>query len=302
MLLALVLAATLAPLPHSPDLYVSGFFSASIQRYYGPRSATPGQSRGFYTQPVARRPWGLAFGPDGNLYVANFGTGSDALVRVAGPFAPNAGAPTTIVDGGAFFDVAFGPDGNLYVSGRGPVRRYDLVTGQLIGEFTSGQALVDVNAIAFGPDGDLYATNYDSCVTGPNGCTGSRSEIVHFDGQSGAFVETLSVTTDGSLAWDIAFGPDGALFVASSAGKVLRYDRCAGRTRAVHNFGSALFATRAGMMPIAIAFGPDRNLYVSDAATNSVLRFDGATGAFIDTFVASVDGGPRGLAFAIGPN
>src|SRR5205085_11808110 len=106
-------------------LYVSGFFSSSVQRFFGPFSATQG-SRGKYAANVARRPWGLAFGPDGNLYVANFGTFSQAIMRVQGPFSANAGAISTFVDSGAFFDVAFGPDGNVYAAGRGPIVRYDL--------------------------------------------------------------------------------------------------------------------------------------------------------------------------------
>jgi hypothetical protein len=32
----------------------------------------------------------------------------------------------------------------------------------------------------------------------------------------------------------------------------------------------------------------------------SVLRFNGATGAFIDVFAANIEGGPRGIAFGIG--
>jgi len=297
MLSLLVLAATLAPLPHSPDLYVSGFFTSSVQRYYGPRSAVQG-SRGIYAQPVARRPWGLAFGPDGNLYLANFGNGSDALVRVAGPFATTPGSRTTLVNDAAFFDVAFGPDQNIYVSGSHTIRRYDVVTGQLIGEFVSGHAIFDVTAIAFGPDGDLYATSFDSCVTGPNGCTGSRAEIVRFDGVTGAFLEVLAVRTDGTLFYDLAFGPGGALFATNGA-NILRFDHCATRVRAVHNAG--VFATHEGMSPIALAFGPDHNLYVSDTTTNAILRFDGTTGAFIDTFVSNVDGGPRGIVFGVSP-
>ena len=49
----------------------------------------------------------------------------------------------------------------------------------------------------------------------------------------------------------------------------------------------------------AIAFGPDGNLYVAGANINSVLRFDGATGAFKDVFAAGNGmSGTVGLTFA----
>jgi len=316
LLAMLVLAATpLAPLPHSSDLYVSGFFTASVQRFYGPRSANsgprpaPGRSDSFYTMPVARRPWGLAFGPDGNLYVANYGTFSDAIVRVQGPFSMTAGQATTIVDAGRFFDVAFGPDGNLYASGHGPVLRYDIVTGAPLGEFTRGYTLHEARAMAFGPDGHLYIAHYDSCVTGPAGCIGTLGEIVRFDGLTGDFLDVYVHSGQGGLMWpyDLTFGPGGALFVANTTAtthNILRFDRSA-RVRAVRNGGSAVFATHPDLYPLALAFGPDYNLYVSTSdnsgSAGAILRFDGRTGAFIDVFVPSVEGGPRGIAFGVGP-
>ncbi len=47
-------------------------------------------------------------------------------------------------------------------------------------------------------------------------------------------------------------------------------------------------------------FGPDGNLYVASDGTNSILRYDGVTGAFKDVFVTSGSGGlqsPNGLTF-----
>ena len=43
--------------------------------------------------------------------------------------------------------------------------------------------------------------------------------------------------------------------------------------------------------PFDLVFGPDGNLYVGSTSNNNVLRFNGTTGAFIDTFVPSGSGG-----------
>ncbi len=52
--------------------------------------------------------------------------------------------------------------------------------------------------------------------------------------------------------------------------------------------------------PAGLTFGPDGHLYVSSYETDSVLRYNGTTGAFIDEFVAAGSGGlksPTGLTF-----
>src|SRR5262249_5969919 len=50
----------------------------------------------------------------------------------------------------------------------------------------------------------------------------------------------------------------------------------------------------------SLVFGTDGNLYVSSFASNNVLRYDGTTGDFIDTFVPAGSGGlshTHGLVF-----
>jgi DNA-binding beta-propeller fold protein YncE len=300
-LAAPLLAQTPHLLPHSPDLYVSGFFASNVRRIGGPLSAGAG-TMSLFAQPVAR-PWGLAFGPDGALYVAN-PMGSPAIVKINGPFSDSPGTAETFVSDGAFYDLAFGADGNLYAAGAGSVLRYDIVTRQLIDTFTHGYTLAGIRGIAFGPDGDLYVSNFDSCVNGPSGCTGSRGEIVRFDGSTGAYAGIDIPNGRGGLRepWKIAFNASGDLLVANfgvGESAILRFPPRSGSLRT-----NATFIKRDGMEPLYLAIGPDRNIYVSNSdasgSAGSVLRFDGRTGAFIDVFVPSVDGGPRGLAFALG--
>ncbi len=79
---------------------------------------------------------------------------------------------------------------------------------------------------------------------------------------------------------------------------MIRYNGQTGAAMGTFASGNGLVA------PGGLAFGPDGELYVSDFASGSVLRFDGETGAFIDTFIAAGTGGltsPRYLVFSNPP-
>jgi DNA-binding beta-propeller fold protein YncE len=269
----------------------------------------PGHTGATYAAGVARRPWGIAFGPDGNAYVANLSGASPAIVRVDGPFSATPGIARDFVTSGAFYDLAFGPDGNIYAAGRGPIRRYDLVTGEQIDEFTRGYSLAETRGIAFGPDGLLYVSNYDGCPAGPTGCTVARGEIVRFDALSGEFVDVWLKSGDAGLMWPwkIAFSATGDLLVINwtpAANNVLAARL---RPRGSHSIQreiaptASVFIARDAWFPLYIAIGPDGNAYISDSAgAGSILRFNGRSGAFIDVFVSDVEGSPRGIAFAPG--
>jgi hypothetical protein len=75
---------------------------------------------------------------------------------------------------------------------------------------------------------------------------------------------------------------------------VLHYDETTGAFVGVFASGSGLNS------PIGLVSGPDGNLYVTSiVVTNtlgSVLRYNGATGGFIDAFVPSGSGGLDGAA------
>lgn len=190
----------------------------------------------------------------------------------------------------------------------GRIIRLNGRTGTFIDEFVTldSGGLRHPAAHVFGPDGngglDLYVSN-----EGP-------ANILRYDGATGAFKDAFVAGGSGGLSLPngVAFGPDGNLYVASfGSASVMRYQGLSGTSPgaplpAGGNAGANFIAAGSGGMlyPTGILFGPDGNgdghqdLYVASAdPTNiqgklgNVKRFDGVTGAFIDTFVESRSGG-----------
>jgi streptogramin lyase len=238
------------------------------------------------------RSQGLAFGPDGNLYVSS--QDSETVLRFDGSTGAPLGVFVSAGSGGLALPMGlvFGPDDNLYVSsfGTSSILRYDGRSGAFIDAFVpTGTAGIDGPAgLAFGPDGNLYVGN------------GADNSILRFDGGTGAFIDHF-VQTRGSGLYgpvDPVFGPDGSLYVTSYyTNSILHYD---GQTGAA--LGSFVPAGSGGLSgPTSLAFGPDGNLYVASSDTDSILRYDGATGAFMDVFVPTGRGGlnsPTWITFA----
>lgn len=235
----------------------------------------------------------MTFGPGEHLYVArqmavhrfNGVTGEFMDVFVAPD--PN---PAII----AFIPV-LGPDGKLYVSYRGAagqsIRRYD-ASGNVDDDFFVdglAQGVTGSQFFGFGPDGNLYFTS------------GGTHEVLRFSGRDGAFIDKFVEAGEGGLVAPsgLTFGPDGILYVGSpSTDRVLRFDRDGAY------IGDFFPAGSGGLdLPVGFTFGPDGNFYVAGAATPQaagVFRYDGTTGAFMDTFVGPGDGrttGPRTLQF-----
>ncbi len=145
-------------------------------------------------------PFGIAFGPDGLLYV------NDYNAKTIEHYNPNTGQLL-----GNFvqtFNLAtsfvFGPDGNLYLASQYAIERFDGNTGASMGVFTSGRYIQAPYSFTFGPDGDLYVfdqRNYD---------------VLRFNGVTGAFV---SVFIDGQYLFNptcgMAFGPDGNFYTTN---------------------------------------------------------------------------------------
>jgi len=138
---------------------------------------------------------GLAFGPDGELYVAD----TDRIVKIDGQTGANLGSFTTPGAGGLAqaTDLVFGPDGDLYVSQLdiGNVLHFDGRTGAFRSVFVaSGSgAQLRMSPVAFGPDSKFYVGS----LPGNNG--NPAGGVYRFDGKTGAFVDYFVPNGSGGL-------------------------------------------------------------------------------------------------------
>ena len=210
-------------------------------------------------------PEGMAFGPDGLLYVCdNRPDGGGAVLRFDGKtgafvdaFVPN----DQTKNGGLSepLDLTFGPDGNLYVSSsfvvqginsqNGAILRYDGRTGAFKDYFVQpgSNGLTTPWGITFGPDYNLYVAS-----------TGNNS-VMRFKGQDGTYMNTFVAAASGglSLPTGLVFGPDMNLYVGSGEGGNSAVKRYNGRTGA---YIDDYVPTSTGInFPTFLAFSQDQS-------------------------------------------
>ncbi|MGP1371282.1 MAG: Vgb family protein [Almyronema sp.] len=205
----------------------------------------------FATSPTLNRPYGNAFGPDGNLYVASFL--SDEILRYDGVT-------------GEFIDV--------FATGNG-------LPGGLNGP----------NDLLFLPDGSLLVTTQGSvAVNGePDFSLGLPSQILRFDmttGVSTVFADQPIPTPDsfGFVSFlGLAIGPDGNLFTSDFANGIRVYDLATGNL--LETFSTNYTATLPSNNFIgSLTFTPDNLLFsvgfdlTQPNNLGAILRYDGFTG------------------------
>src|SRR4051794_111794 len=188
------------------------------------------------------------------------------------------------------------------------VIRYDKATGAYVDTFVrkNSGGLTQPYGLVFGPtDHNLYVSSGQFGGTVKGG--GRPNAVLSYDGGAGSFLNVFADDNRLTSARGVVFGPDGNLYVAdgtgSGDGRVVEFNGSTGDY--IRDFVGV--AGNGGLShPQGLVFGPDGNhdgrldLYVSSAQTNSILRYDSATGAFLGAFVASGSGGldhPGGLTF-----
>src|SRR5579884_392757 len=172
------------------NLYVSDVHAGQILRYYGPNSANPGapdpapgQSGAIFIPPSSDgldAPGGLAFSPDGNLYVAS----GNWFTSPNGPVYSSDFPPGAVLK----FEGPSGPN-----------------PGASLGTFIAGGygGLANPTAVLFGPNGDLYVS---SCVARGPGlfkADAGTSVVLRYDGTTGAFLSTFVTPDSGGLRFPL---------------------------------------------------------------------------------------------------
>jgi gluconolactonase len=271
------------------ELFVASFSGNRIHRYSETNGAAIGTSV-FVSQASGglNLPHGVAFGPDGNLYVAS--AGNDAVLRYNGTNGSFIDAFIPPDNGVLDYPVwlEFRPDGLLYVSSQlnHCVARFNATNGVFAGLFvTNGSGgLNGPSGMTWGNDGHLY-------VVGRFG-----NQLLKYDGTNGAFLSAVASGAPLDQPFGVKVGPDGHLYVASGNGaRVVRFHGTTGA-----QLSDFVAASAGGLsQPIDLSFGPNGDFYVASFNNNKVARFNGGTGAYVNDFVTSGSGGIAGPNFMV---
>jgi DNA-binding beta-propeller fold protein YncE len=176
------------------------------------------------------------------------------------------------------------------------VARYD-AGGRFVDFFVApgSSPLREPRGMTIGPDGNLYVVSAHK----------SRSEVLAYDGRTGAFLRVFARGNGLKHPYSLAFAPPespayGSVLVTSQDNSsVCRFDARTGEAEGVfiEQGQGGLAAPRLGV------FGPDHHFYVASRDSNAVLRYHGKSGRFIDEFVGAKHGRlSRPIQFAWGPD
>jgi len=223
-------------------------------------------------------PWGIAPGPDGNLWFTEEkldGVGRITPGAIVTEF--TAGFPT-----GSPRGIVSGPDGNLWVAmagGNGAIAKVTK-SGEVI-EYPVATA-GDPNDVAVGPDNNLWYVDPAANLIGRITTGGSITEF------------TAGLTGSSGPSY-ITKGPDGALwFTEANAGRIGRITT----DGTITEFSSGISGSS---QPSDIAAGPDGNLWFTEQADPGAIGRITPEGD-VTEFTSGLTTNSKPLGIAAGPD
>jgi hypothetical protein len=243
---------------------------------------------------------GIAFGPDGNLYVSS--ANGSSIYQYDGTTGNFLSLFVPAGTGGLNWaaGIKFGSDGDLYVCSfnsnqilkyEGPTSPDGVQPGQFLSVFTNMQHTAMTYYFDFGPNGNLYA----SCGSFIDEYFGPSSPL------AGQFISTFVANGAGGLAISRTplFDQQGNLYVADDhLNEVLEFQGPNGANPGAYIQAYLTTGQSNLSSPVGLAIGPDGNLYVSSRDAAQVLRFAPNSQASFTVTLNSANASPVSVNYA----
>lgn len=251
-----MLAIFLTPGVALADFLVSSWGTRDVRRY-----SDSGQFKGVFVAANSgglTTPNGLAYGPDGNLYVSS--AEQSAVLRYDGRTGAYLGvAASTGINRASY--CSFGPDGNLYVcsTNNNQVLRYNPATGELLGVFATHPSVPWPAGLAWAGN-TLYVSSF------------SGGGVHKFDATTGAYLGLLT-------------GASQPLYLRISGSEIHIAEFGANRIRRVLPNGvlRGTFGTGTLNGPVGLLDMPDNTFLVASWNNGMVYRYSSTTLGLIGT-------------------
>ena len=180
----------------------------------------------------------------------------------------------------------------LVTGNHNSVLGFDVHSGSLLGQFSSGGNLSIARGIALNANGNLIVSSY------------ATHQVLSFNGTTGSYLGVFA--SGGGLSGPAALAVDhGMLYVSDfNNSSILRFDALTGAPAPSSGQTGAVFVSSGlgglSQPNMGLGFDLNGNLLVSSFGSNQLLRYNSSSGAFLGAFTTLNLLHPQGFAF--GPN